>query len=143
MDPDSERLHLDVLVVGAGISGITAAYRLQTECPQKRFWVLEAREAIGGTWDLFRYPGVRSDSDMYTFGFPFAPWTGEHTMAQGEEIRTYIEETAKRFGLDRHIRFGHRLLKADWSTSSSAWQVQIQTPHEVLSLSCQYLWMCT
>jgi monooxygenase len=136
-------MHLDVLVVGAGLSGITAAYRLQSECPQKRFWVVEARNAVGGTWDLFRYPGIRSDSDMYTFGFAFEPWTGEQTVAQGETIRNYIQDTAEKHGLNRHIRFGHRLRKAAWSSDQAVWTVELEQRENTTTLTCQFLWMCT
>src|SRR4051794_28313097 len=97
--------HLDMLIVGAGISGIDAAYHLQKRCPDKSWLILETRDAIGGTWDLFRYPGIRSDSDMYTLGFPFRPWTGEKAIADGPEIRQYVEDTAREFGIDRKIRF--------------------------------------
>ena len=97
--------HLDVVIVGAGLSGIGAAYRVATGLPGKSFTVLEARGAIGGTWDLFRYPGIRSDSDMYTLGFPFRPWTGDKAIADGRSIRTYVEDTAREFGIDRRIRF--------------------------------------
>src|SRR3954453_19666567 len=110
--PDVASFHasepVDVLIVGAGISGIDAAYHLQKRCPDKRWLILETREAIGGTWDLFRYPGIRSDSDMYTLGFPFRPWTGEKAIAGGPEIRKYVEDTAREFGIDRKIRFGCR-----------------------------------
>ena len=98
--PDAAQ-HLDVLIVGAGISGIDAAYHLQKRCPGKSCAILEARDAIGGTWDLFRYPGIRSDSDMYTLGFPFRPWTGDKAIADGADIRAYVEETARAFGIDR------------------------------------------
>src|SRR5579864_1229391 len=107
--------HFDVLVVGAGLSGVSAAFHLQTECPRKSFAILEARDAIGGTWDLFRYPGVRSDSDPHTLGFPFRPWRDDRSIADGSAILRYIEDTARAFGIDRHIRFGRRVLEADWS----------------------------
>ncbi|HEX4505644.1 MAG TPA: NAD(P)/FAD-dependent oxidoreductase [Alphaproteobacteria bacterium] len=116
--------HFDVLVVGAGISGIDAGYRLQTECPGKSFCILEARDAIGGTWDLFRFPGIRSDSSMHTLGFPFRPWRGEKTIAGGEAIRTYIRETAELYGIDRRIRFGQRAIRASWSSTSARWTVE-------------------
>src|ERR1700704_4068696 len=106
---------LDVIIVGAGLSGVGAGYRLQTECPTRRFAILEAREAIGGTWDLFRYPGVRSDSDLHTFGYAFKPWTGDKAIADGRSIRDYIRETAQEHGIDRHIQFGTRVIRAEWS----------------------------
>jgi len=115
--------HLDVLIVGAGLSGIDAGYRLGHARPDRRWAILEARDAIGGTWDLFRYPGVRSDSDMTTLGFPFHPWRGEQAIADGADIRAYIRETARTFGIDRHIRFGHRVVAADWSSADARWTV--------------------
>jgi monooxygenase len=101
--------HLDILIIGAGISGIDAAYHLQTAFPGKTYAILEAREAIGGTGDLFRYPGVRSDSDMHTLGFPFRPWNADEAIAGGPAIWNYIRETATHYGIDRHIRLGHRM----------------------------------
>src|SRR5919112_750233 len=98
--------HVDVLIVGAGLSGIGAACHLQEECPGTTYAVLESRDAIGGTWDLFRYPGIRSDSDLRTFGYAFKPWKGEKAIADGPSIKAYIEETAREHGIDRHIRFG-------------------------------------
>ena len=121
-DPAAE--HLDVLIVGAGISGIDAAYHLQRRCPDKSWAILEARDAIGGTWDLFRFPGIRSDSDMYTLGFPFRPWRGEKAIVEGADIRAYVEETARAFGIDRHIRFGHKVVRADWSAAEARWTVE-------------------
>ncbi len=118
---------LDVLIVGAGISGIDGAYHLQTRCSGKRYAILEARERVGGTWDLFRYPGIRSDSDMYTLGFPFRPWTGAKSIADGADIRDYVEETAREFGIDRQIRFRHRVTKADWSSAEARWTVETET----------------
>src|ERR1051325_5677867 len=104
-DAHSATEHLDVLIVGAGISGIDAAYHIQKRCPGKSWAILESRDAIGGTWDLFRFPGIRSDSDMYTLGFPFRPWRGEKAIADGAAIRDYIADTARDYGIDRHIRF--------------------------------------
>jgi len=134
---------LDVLVVGAGLSGITAAYRLQDQCPDLRFVVVEGRQAIGGTWDLFRYPGVRSDSDMYTFGFPFHPWSGENSMADGPSIKAYIEEVVESYNLDRYIRLGHRLLKADWRDAEEMWSFVLECDGEELEGRCRFLWLCT
>ena len=108
--------HLDVLVVGAGLSGIGAGHYLQAECPWASYAIFEARDAIGGTWDLFRYPGIRSDSDMYTLGYSFRPWTGEKSIADGASILEYIRETARVEGIDRKIRFNHRVVTANWST---------------------------
>jgi monooxygenase len=124
--PDKPPEHLDVLIVGAGISGIDAAYHLQKRCPGKSWAIAEARDAIGGTWDLFRYPGIRSDSDMYTLGFPFRPWTGEKAIADGPDIKAYVEETAREFGIDEKIRFGHKVIRADWSSAEARWTVETQ-----------------
>jgi len=118
--------HVDVLIVGAGLSGIGAACRLQMECPGKTFTILEAREAIGGTWDLFRYPGIRSDSDMYTLGYDFRPWTEAKAIADGPSILNYIRETARDYGVDRHIRFNHRVVRAAWSTDDAVWTVEAE-----------------
>src|SRR5262245_12877518 len=103
--------HVDVLIVGAGISGIDAAYHLQTRFPNKSYAIFEARETLGGTWDLFRYPGIRSDSDMYTLGFPFRPWTNGLAIADGNAILAYIRETAEIYGIDRHIHYRHRVVR--------------------------------
>jgi cation diffusion facilitator CzcD-associated flavoprotein CzcO len=134
--------HHDLLIVGAGISGIDAAYRFQTGCPGKSYAILEARDAIGGTWDLFRYPGIRSDSDMYTLGFPFRPWSGELSIAGGAAIRDYVEETARAFGIDRQIRFRHRVVAARWDTGAARWTLQVETPTGVQRLSCGFLYVC-
>lgn len=135
---------LDVLVIGAGISGIGAACRLQTRCPGKTFAVLEGRDAIGGTWDLFRYPGIRSDSDMYTLSFPFRPWRGDQTIADGDSIRAYIEDTAREHGVDRKIRFGHRVERAMWSSEAARWTVEARTKTgETVRFTCRFLFMCT
>src|SRR5690606_11695203 len=106
--------HFDVLIVGAGLSGIGAAYHLQKNCPGKTFAILEGRDSIGGTWDLFRYPGIRSDSDMYTLGYSFKPWTEAKAIADGPSILKYVRETASENGIDRHIRFGHMVKHASW-----------------------------
>jgi cation diffusion facilitator CzcD-associated flavoprotein CzcO len=105
--------HLDVVVVGAGLSGIGAGYRLQTECPAKSYGILKARDAIGGTWDLFRCPGIRSDSDMFTLGYPFKPWRDPKSIADGPSILAYVRETAAEFGIDRRIRFRTKVVGAD------------------------------
>jgi Phage integrase family/NAD(P)-binding Rossmann-like domain len=109
--------HFDVLIIGAGLSGITAAHYLQSRCPERTFAILEARDAIGGTWDLFRYPGIRSDSDLYTFGFSFAPWRDEKAIADGPLILGYVRETAAKFGIDKRIRFNQKVTGATWNTS--------------------------
>ena len=133
--------HVDVLVVGAGISGVDAAYRLQTECPDKSWLILEARDSIGGTWDLFRYPGIRSDSDMYTLGFPFRPWSGDLSIAGGAAIRDYVEETAKAFGIDRQIRFGHRVTRASWSSAAALWMIEAEAEGELRRFTCRFLYL--
>ena len=107
--------HVDVIVVGAGISGIGTGYHLQTRCPDRSYVILEGREAMGGTWDLFRYPGIRSDSDMHTLGFAFHPWTAAKSIADGPSIRAYVEETAREYGIDSKIRYGHHVKSAAWS----------------------------
>src|SRR3954452_16906558 len=109
--------HVDVLIVCAGLSGVGAAYHLQAECPGKSYAILEARADLGGTWDLFRYPGVRSDSDMFTLGYRFKPWTEAEAIADGPSIRKYIRETATENGIERNIRFHHRVTGASWSTA--------------------------
>ena len=118
--------HVDVLIVGAGISGIGAAWHLQDKLPGKSYAILEARDASGGTWDLFRYPGIRSDSDLSTFSYAFKPWTGEKAIADGPDILRYIRETASEAGIDRHIRYGHRVISASWSTADARWTVTVQ-----------------
>jgi len=133
--------HLDVLIVGAGISGIDAAYHLQKRCAGKSWAIVEARDAIGGTWDLFRYPGIRSDSDMFTLGFPFRPWTRDEAIADGAAIKAYIEETAREFGLDRRIRFGHKVVRADWSSAEARWTAEIETGEGVQRLTCAFLYL--
>src|SRR5262245_44363401 len=136
--------HHDVLIVGAGLSGIGAAYYLQTRCPGKRYAILEGRDAIGGTWDLFRYPGVRSDSDMYTLGFSFRPWRNPKAIADGPAILAYIRETARACGIDRHIRFGHRVRRAEWSSAEGRWTVEAErTTGEIVRLTCDFLYMCS
>jgi monooxygenase len=135
---------LDILIVGAGISGIDAAYHLQTALPRKTYAILEARDAIGGTWDLFRYPGVRSDSDMYTLGFPFRPWQADEAIAGGPAIWNYIRDTAAQFGIDRHIRLGHRMIRASWSSADARWTVEAQTKNRgIVRLVCRFLYMCS
>ena len=135
--------HFDVLIVGAGLSGVDAAYRLQTECPGRRFCILEARDAVGGTWDLFRYPGIRSDSAMYTLGFPFRPWRGAQAIAEGPSIRRYIQETAREFGIDRLIRFGHRVAGIAWSSAEAHWTVAVESGGAATGMTCDFLYMCS
>lgn len=125
--------HLDVLIVGAGLSGIGAAHHLAKECPWADYAVLESRGEIGGTWDLFRYPGIRSDSEMHTLGYPFRPWAGEKSIADGGSIREYIRDTAEASGVTSRIRFHHRVVRADWSTEEARWHVTVQRIPEDLS----------
>jgi len=136
--------HFDVLIVGAGLSGIGAAYHLQKECPNKSYLILESRNAMGGTWDLFRYPGVRSDSDMYTLGYRFRPWRNAKAIADGPSIRHYIRETAQEYGIDRKIRYGHRAKFASWSSADARWTLDVAAPEgKTVRLSCNFLYMCS
>jgi cation diffusion facilitator CzcD-associated flavoprotein CzcO len=137
--------HFDVLVVGAGISGICAGYHLQTSCPDRTYAILEARDDIGGTWDLFRYPGIRSDSDMYTLGYSFKPWTNPKAIADGSSILAYLRETAAEYGIDRKIRFGHRVKRAAWSSDDAHWTVEVERGErkEVVHFTCNFLFMCS
>lgn len=118
--------HLDVLIIGAGISGISAGYHLQSMCPDRSWAILEARSAMGGTWDLFRYPGIRSDSDMHTFGFGFRPWPNAKAISEADEILNYLKDTAREYRIDERIRYGHKLLAADWSSKQACWTVRVQ-----------------
>jgi len=134
---------VDVLIVGAGLSGIGAACHLQRECPERRFAILEARQDIGGTWDLFRYPGIRSDSDMYTLGYDFKPWTGAKAIADGPSILAYLRETVAENDLRRHMRFGHRVVAAAWSTADAQWAVTAQRDDgQTVQIRCQFLLTC-
>jgi cation diffusion facilitator CzcD-associated flavoprotein CzcO len=135
--------HFDVLIVGAGLSGIGAGYHLQTRCPGRSYAILEGREAIGGTWDLFRYPGIRSDSDMYTLGYSFRPWTQAKAIADGPSILKYVRETARDFGIDKRIRFGHQVKRAAWSTEDAAWLVEaVRNDGQTVRISCNFLFLC-
>jgi monooxygenase len=142
LDPPSPE-HVDVLVVGAGLSGIGAGYRLQTECAEKSYAILEARDSIGGTWDLFRYPGIRSDSDMFTLSFPFRPWKAKNSIADGPEILQYIKDTAAEFGIEEKIRFGTRVVGADFSTETSTWTVTVENAGKRSTLTSSFLYSCT
>jgi len=141
--------HVDVLIVGAGLSGVAAGYYLQTRCPAQRYVILEGRDALGGTWDLFRYPGVRSDSDMQTLGYSFRPWNDAQSIADGPAILRYIRETAAQYGIDQRIRFNHRVRRAEWSSDDGLWTVEAErldargeTP-EIVRFTCGFLYMCT
>ncbi|HET7335728.1 MAG TPA: NAD(P)/FAD-dependent oxidoreductase [Rhizomicrobium sp.] len=137
--------HFDVVIVGAGLSGIGAAYHLQANCPGKTYAILEGREAIGGTWDLFRYPGIRSDSDMYTLGYAFKPWVEAKAIADGPSIRKYVRDTAKDNDIERHIRFRHQVKRADWSSADARWTVEAETgpDKQVTRYTCNFLFMCS
>jgi monooxygenase len=133
--------HVDVLIVGAGLSGIGAAYHLQSKLPGKTYAILEGRDAIGGTWDLFRYPGIRSDSDLHTLGYAFKPWTGDQSIADGPAILDYVRETARENGIDHHVRFGHRVVRAEWSSADARWTVEATRGDggETVTLTCGFL----
>jgi len=137
--------HFDVVIVGAGLSGIGAAYRIQTRCRAKRYIVLEARPEIGGTWDLFRYPGVRSDSDMFTLGYPFRPWKEAKAIADGPAILNYVRDTAHEFGIDKNIRFRQRLISASWSSEQTRWLLEVEDTANAtrVQYSCNFLYGCT
>src|SRR5689334_18881898 len=135
--------HFDVLIVGAGLSGVGGACHLTMRCPGKTYAVLEARERLGGTWDLFRYPGIRSDSDMYTLGYSFRPWTQPKAIADGESILNYIRETAEAAGIDKKIRYRHRVQRASWSSKDSKWTVEATNgAGETVRLTCSFLFLC-
>ncbi len=134
--------HVDVLIVGAGLSGIGAAYHLKKHCPGKTYAILEGREAIGGTWDLFRYPGIRSDSDMYTLGYSFKPWKAAKAIADGPSILNYVRETAREHDVDRHIRFKHMVKRASWSTQTATWTVEAEHDGQTVTFTCGFLYMC-
>ncbi len=142
---DAKAEHLDVLVVGAGLSGIGAGCHLQRRCPGLSYALFEARSTIGGTWDLFRYPGIRSDSDMYTLGYSFRPWVGDKSIADGPSILSYVRDTAREFGVDRRIRFHHRVRKASWSSESARWLIEAERTDtgEPVRLTCGFLLMCS
>jgi monooxygenase len=137
--------HHDVVIIGAGLSGIGAAYYLQNRCPAKTYTILEAREALGGTWDLFRYPGVRSDSDMYTLGYSFRPWVGPKAIVDGPSILEYLRATTVENGIDRHIRYRMRVESARWSTAEGRWTVEALSTDsgQRRTFTCEFLWACT
>ena len=136
--------HVDVLIVGAGLSGIGAACHLQANCPDKSYAILEARERTGGTWDLFKYPGIRSDSDMYTLGYSFRPWTQAKSIADGSSILDYVRQTAVDNGVDEKVRFNHRVLRAEWSTADARWTVEAEHGEgESMRISCNFLFLCS
>jgi monooxygenase len=137
--------HVDVLIVGAGLSGIGAACHLQANCPGKSYAILEARDRIGGTWDLFRYPGIRSDSDMYTLGYSFRPWRDDKSIADGSSILDYVRQTAKEHAIEQKIRFDHRVVRAEWSTEDARWTVEatLGDIEDTVRMSASFLYMCS
>jgi cation diffusion facilitator CzcD-associated flavoprotein CzcO len=141
--PAAPPLDVDVLVVGAGIAGVDVACRLSKHCPDTVWAVLEARDAIGGTWDLFRYPGIRSDSDMYTLGFPFRPWQGPTSIASGEEIRAYVQQTAHDLGVTERVHFGQRVERLEWSSERRRWSVTARTRDGVVEHSARFVYLAT
>ncbi|HRV60064.1 MAG TPA: NAD(P)/FAD-dependent oxidoreductase, partial [Solirubrobacterales bacterium] len=146
MDLEASRHdELDVLIIGAGVSGIGAAYHLQKEQPGKSFAILEARNDLGGTWDLFRYPGIRSDSDLYTFGYEFKPWTDDKAIADGPAIKAYVKETAEENGIDRKIRYGHKVQRAEWSSEDARWTltVELADTGETFEMKAKWIFAAT
>ena len=136
--------HFDVLIVGAGLSGIGAAVHLQKHCPGRSYAIIEGRDAIGGTWDLFRYPGIRSDSDMYTLGYTFKPWTDAKAIADGPSIRQYIRDAATEHDIERHIRFGHKARAAAWDSATARWTVSVdRSDGSTAVITCNFLYMCS
>ena len=134
---------VDVVIVGAGISGISAAWHLQDRCPDKSYVILERRDNLGGTWDLFTYPGIRSDSDMFTLGFRFKPWTSEKAIADGPSIMAYLKETVAEYGIDKHIRYGHRVLGADWSDAENRWTLRVERDGEEVEIKAAFVFACS
>ena len=135
--------HVDVLIVGAGISGIGSACHLLNKCPGKSFKIVEARTEYGGTWDLFRYPGIRSDSDMHTLGFNFKPWVAEKSIADGPSIKKYLKETIDENDLAHHIQYETKVISANWSVKDRTWNVDIVQNEQASQLSCKFLMMCS
>jgi monooxygenase len=143
MPSTAQREHVNVLIVGAGLSGVGAAVHLQQNCPGKSYAILEGRDSMGGTWDLFRYPGIRSDSDMFTLGYSFKPWRGPKSITDGQSILDYIKETAQEYGVEDKVRFGHKVLAAEWSSAEARWTVRAERDGEPVELTCDFLYGCT
>ena len=148
MQPTNQPEHFDVVIIGAGLSGIGAGYHLQRKCPNKRFVILEGRDCIGGTWDLFRYPGIRSDSDMFTLGYSFKPWTDPKAIADGPSILNYVRETAAENGIDKKIRYRHKVRSAAWSTPDARWTVEAERlsgegTSDIVRFTCDFLFSCS
>ncbi|MCD6639109.1 MAG: NAD(P)/FAD-dependent oxidoreductase, partial [Nocardioides sp.] len=135
--------HVDVLIIGAGLSGIGAAAHLARDLPHRSYAILERRAVSGGTWDLFRYPGIRSDSDMYTLGYRFKPWQGHKALADGQSILDYVRETARENGVDQHIRYGHHVVRADWDSATARWTVTSLVDGEERQVTASFLWACS
>jgi cation diffusion facilitator CzcD-associated flavoprotein CzcO len=133
----------DLIIIGAGLSGIGAAYHIMDKCPDKSFAILEARENMGGTWDLFKYPGIRSDSDMYTLGFSFNPWVDAKSIADGPSILEYIKDTAAKFGIDKKILFNHRVIDASWSDEDKFWTIKINCAGIEKLITCNFIFSCS
>jgi monooxygenase len=143
--PTDDVEQVGVLIVGAGLSGIGAACHLRRDSPDRSFAILESRDAIGGTWDLFRYPGIRSDSDMQTLGYAFAPWKDAQTIADGPSILRYVRQTAAEYGVEERVRFNRRVVSADYDSTDGAWTVQVQCTDtsETVEMRCSFLFVCT
>ena len=135
-------MHKDVIVIGAGISGIAAGYNLKKSCPTKSFSILEGRDSIGGTWDLFKYPGIRSDSDMHTLGFRFKPWIHDKSIADGPSIMEYLHETIDEYRLKDNILLNHKVTSANWNSEKSLWELKINDKDELLDMTCNFLFLC-
>ena len=137
--------HFDVIVIGAGISGIGAGYHLQTKCPEKSYAILEGRDTIGGTWDLFKYPGIRSDSDMYTLGFSFFPWKEKEAIADGPSILKYLDDRSKKFNIDKKIKFNDYVKDASWCSKKSMWTLKVEDKNQmdIVTISCNFIFMCS
>jgi cation diffusion facilitator CzcD-associated flavoprotein CzcO len=135
--------HVDVLIVGAGISGVGSAYHLQEQCPNKSYVILEMKDTFGGTWETHKYPGVRSDSDLYTFGYRFKPWVGA-PIASADEILKYMGEVIEENGIDQHIRYGHRINGCSFSSEDNLWTVEAtrESDGAAVTFTCNFLWMC-
>ncbi len=135
--------HVDVLIIGAGLSGIGAAAHLAKDLPGTSYVVLERRAVSGGTWDLFRYPGVRSDSDMHTLGYRFRPWRGNVALADGQSILDYVRDTAREYGVDEHVRYGHRVVAAAWDSPTARWTVTAEVDGVTREITADFLWACS
>ena len=136
--------HIDIVIIGAGLSGIGAACHLERHSPTKTYAIIESREAMGGTWDLFRYPGIRSDSDMHTLGYSFKPWLHKKAIADGPSILNYINETAKEYAVDQHIRYNQRVTKIAWDTATALWTLTItETDKRAKEMTCKFIYSCS